>query len=155
MSILSAFKKIPKRDKYAEAKTIAKAIEELSATPEMMWERSIKQIAEYFPEKHDELMALAYNPTASLNDLRQIIGFKRMEAKMNKHNHYIAIYESFGGEYNNVEIITEKQFVEGCLNLNSVNGGGYCRCRFNFCPICGAVIDWDDMKQRQSEEKAK
>lgn len=34
MSILSVFKKIPKRDKYAKAETIAKAIEELNATPE-------------------------------------------------------------------------------------------------------------------------
>ena len=79
INILSWFKKNPKRDKYAEAETIAKAIEELNATPEMIWERSIKQIAEYFPEKHDELTALAYDPTASLNDVRQIMGLKRIE----------------------------------------------------------------------------
>ena len=79
MSILSVFKKIPKRDKCSEIETIAKAIEELNATPERIWERLIKQIAEYFPEKHDELTALAYNPTASLNDVRQIIGLKRIE----------------------------------------------------------------------------
>ena len=74
---------------------------------------------------------------------------------MNKHNCYIAIYESFGDEYNNVEIITEKQFNEESLNLNSVSGGGYCRCRFNFCPICGSVINWDNwdaLKRRQEKD---
>lgn len=71
---------------------------------------------------------------------------------MNKHNCYIAIYESFGDEYNNTEIITEKQFVEENLNLYSIDGGGYCRCRFNYCPICGAVIDWDELKRRQRIE---
>ena len=140
MSILSVFKKNPKRDKYAEAKANRQG--GIVFVP----------VGSEFSLKHDEHIALAYDPTASLNDVRQTIGLKKTEKELEmKHNCYIAIYESFGDEYNNTEIITEKQYIEENLNLYSVNGGGYCRCRFNFCPICGAVIDWDKLKQWQSE----